>query len=161
MAKTLVLYYSATGTTKRVAEQIVQKLNADIAEIHPVKPYTNADLDWNDPQSRSTVEQHDHNSRVPVKDDFPDLASYDNVIIGHPIWWGIPPRLIPATLDQLDLNGKHLATFATSGGSGYGRSQTQVERTIKENNYDTVMNQGAVLSGGTDVDNWLKSLDLA
>lgn len=161
MAKTLVLYYSATGTTKRVAEEIMKKLNADIAEIHPLKPYTNADLDWNDPQSRSSVEQHNHDSRVPIKDDLPDLANYDNVIIGHPIWWGIPPRFIPATIDQLDLNGKHLATFATSGGSGYGRSQTQIQRSVDENNYDVTLNKGTVLRGGADVDNWLNSLDLA
>ena len=102
MTKTLVLYYSATNTTKNIAEQVAQKLNADLAEIHPVKPYTDADLNWHDENSRTTIEQHQHDSRVDIKDDLPDLSGYTNVIIGHPIWWGIPPRLISATIDHLE-----------------------------------------------------------
>ncbi len=159
MAKTLVLYYSATNTTKRIAEEVAQQLSADIYPIHPQQPYTDADLDWNDPQSRTSIEQHQHDSRVPITEDLPDTANYDNVIIGHPIWWGIPPRLISATIDQLDLNGKNLATFATSGGSGYGRSQSYVERAVKENNYDVHVNQGAVLSNPRQVKSWLAKLN--
>lgn len=121
MPKTLVLYYSATDTTKNVAQVIANTLNADIAEIHAKQPYTSADLDWHDPQSRTSIEQHQHNSRVEINDDLPDISNYDNVIIGHPIWWGIPPRLITTVIDKIDLNGKNLASFATSGGSGYER----------------------------------------
>ena len=124
MAKTIVLYYSATGTTKKAAEEVAKQLGADIAAIHPVKPYTATDLNWHDQSTRATVEQkQEHDGRVPIKDDLPDMAQYDNVIIGHPIWWGIPPRLIAATIDKLDLNGKVLATFGTSSSSGYDRSQ--------------------------------------
>ncbi len=94
MAETLVLYYSATNTTKKIAEQVAQKLNADIVEIHPAQPYTAADLNWHDESSRTTVEQHEHNSRVDIKDDLPDITNYDNIVIGHPIWWAIPPRMI-------------------------------------------------------------------
>ena len=94
MPKTLVLYYSATDTTKNVAQVIANKLNADIAEIHAKQPYTSADLDWHDPQSRTSIEQHQHNSRVEINDDLSDISNYDNIIIGHPIWWGIPPCLI-------------------------------------------------------------------
>ena len=132
MTNTLVLYYSATGTTKKVAEQIAQKLNADIAEIHPVKPYTTEDLNWHDETTRATVEQQqEHDGRVPVKDDFPSLDNYDNIIIGHPVWWGIPPRLIADTIDKLNLNGKNLATFGTSSSTNYSRSQSNIERTMK------------------------------
>ena len=160
MANTLVLYYSATGTTKKVAEEIAQKLNADIAEIHPVKPYSNEDLNWHDESTRATVEQkQEHDGRVPIKDDLPSLDNYDNVMIGHPIWWGIPPRLIAATIDKLALNGKNLATFGTSSSTGYDRAQSNIERTIKENNYEDKINRGDVLSSQSAIDNWLASLN--
>ena len=160
MANTLVLYYSATGTTKKVAEEIAQKLNADIAEIHPVKPYSNEDLNWHDESTRATVEQkQEHDGRVPIKDDLPSLNNYDNVMIGHPIWWGIPPRLIAATIDKLALNGKNLATFGTSSSTGYDRAQSNIERTIKENNYEVKLNWGDILNSQSAIDNWLASLN--
>ncbi len=159
MAKTLVLYYSATNTTKKIAKKVSQKLNADIAEIHAVQPYTAADLDWHDSNSRTSIEQHQHNSRVTVKDDLPDIAAYDNIVIGHPIWWAIPPRMIADLVDKLDLNGKNLAMFATSGGTNYDRSQSFIERTVKENNYDTHINQGAVLNNAGQIDAWVDTLN--
>lgn len=159
MPKTLVLYYSATDTTKNVAQVIANILNADIAEIHAKQPYTSADLDWHDPQSRTSIEQHQHNSRVEINDDLPDISNYDNVIIGHPIWWGIPPRLITTAIDKLDLNGKNLASFATSGGSGYERSQSNIERTLRENNYNATINQGAVLNSRRQIEAWVKTLN--
>ncbi|WP_057741610.1 flavodoxin [Limosilactobacillus secaliphilus] len=159
MANTLVLYYSATGTTEKMAKLVAQKLGADIQAIHPVQPYTKDDLNWRDKSSRATTEQHEHDSRVPVKDDFPDLSGYDNIIIAHPIWWGIPPRMIVDVIDKLDLNGKNLASFATSGGSDYERSQSLIQRTVDENHYDVHVNQGAVLNSTADVDPWLKSLN--
>ena len=110
------------------------------------QPYTSADLDWHDPQSRTSIEQHQRNSRVEINDDLPNISNYDNVIIGHPIWWGIPPRLITTVIDKLDLNDKNLASFATSGGSGYERSQSNIERTLRENTYNATINQGAVLN---------------
>ncbi|WP_283594506.1 flavodoxin [Limosilactobacillus galli] len=161
MAKTIVLYYSATGTTKKAAEEVAKQLGADIAAIHPVKPYTATDLNWHDQSTRATVEQkQEHDGRVPIKDDLPDMAQYDNVIIGHPIWWGIPPRLIAATIDKLDLNGKVLATFGTSSSSGYDRSQSNVARTVKENGYQLALQQGAVLNSPAALNNWVKSLQL-
>ncbi len=161
MAKTIVLYYSATGTTKKAAEEVAKQLGADIAAIHPVKPYTATDLNWHDQSTRATVEQkQEHDGRVPIKDDLPDMAQYDNVIIGHPIWWGIPPRLIAATIDKLDLNGKVLATFGTSSSSGYDRSQSNVARTVKENGYQLALQQGAVLNSPAALNEWVKSLQL-
>ena len=162
MASKVVFYFCATGTTKKVAEKVAEKLNADIAEIHPVTPYTDEDLNWHDESTRATVEQkQEHDGRVPIKSDLPALDSYDNVVIGHPIWWGIPPRLIAATIDALNLNGKHLATFGTSSSTGYTRAQSNIERTIKENNYDVKLNKGNVLNSQSAIDSWLNSLSLA
>ena len=160
MAKTIVLYYSATGTTKKAAEEVAKQLGADIAAIHPVKPYTATDLNWHDQSTRATVEQkQEHDGRVPIKDDLPDMAQYDNVIIGHPIWWGIPPRLIAATIDKLDLHGKILATFGTSSSSGYHRSQSNVARTVKENAYQLALQQATVLNSPAALNDWVKSLE--
>lgn len=161
MSKTLVLYYSATGTTKKMAEYLAQKLDADIHEVQAAQPYTSTDLNWHDASTRATVEQHQHDSRVAIKDDLPDLADYDNVVIGHPIWWGIPPRLIASLIDHLDLNGKTVALFATSGGSNYDRSQSFVERTVKENGYSVKVNQGAILNSTSQADAWLAQQKLA
>lgn len=161
MAKNLVLYYSATGTTKAVAEKVAQQLGADMAEIHPITPYSSADLNWHDNKSRTSIEQHEHNSRVEVVDDFPDLSNYENILIGHPIWWAIPPRMINATIDTLDLNGKTLTGFATSGGSSYDRSQSNLARTVEQNGYDLTLNQGAILSNNDrQISIWLNSLTL-
>ena len=159
MAKTLVLYYSATNTTKNIAEQVAQKLNADSAEFHAAQPYTAADLNWHDSKSRTSIEQHQHDSRVAVKDDLPDIQSYDNIVIGHPIWWAIPPRMIADVIDKLDLNGKNLAMFATSGGTSYDRSQSFIERSVRENNYDTQVNQGAILNSPRQIDAWIDRLN--
>jgi flavodoxin len=161
MEKTLVLYYSATNTTKRIAKEVAQKLDADIAEIHAAQPYTAADLDWNDSNSRTSIEQHAHDTRVAIKDDLPDVRNYDNIIIGHPIWWGVPPRMFADLMDKINLNGKHLAMFATSGGTGYGRSQSFIERAIEKNNYDVVVNKGAVLNNSHQISSWLNGLKLA
>lgn len=159
MAKTLVLYYSATNTTKKIAKEIAKSLNADIAEIHPAQPYTAADLDWHDDKSRTSIEQHEHKSRVAIKDDLPDITDYDNIVIGHPIWWGIPPRMISSVIDNLDLDGKNLALFATSGGSSYDRSQTNIERAVQENCYQTNINQGRILNQSSAILGWIDSLN--
>lgn len=159
MAKTIVFYFSATATTKQRAEKIAQRLSADIYELQAAQPYTAADLDWHDSQARTTIEQHQHDSRVAVKDDLPDISDYDNVLIGFPIWWGIPPRLIDDAIDHLNLNGKKLAGFATSGGSTFDRSQSNLERTVKENGYDTEVLPGDVLNSDSRMDAWLKRLD--
>lgn len=160
MAKTLVLYFSATGTTKRVAELIAQKTDADLAVIHPEQPYTSADLDWHDSNSRTSVEQHEHNSRVAIKDDLPDLSNYDNVLIGSPIWWGIPPRMIASVIDHLNFNGQTLAGFATSGGSDYSRAQSFVSRALSENGGKADLKSGRVLSNSHDIDQWLKEIGI-
>lgn len=161
MSKTLVLYFSATGTTKRIAELVAHKTDAQLAAIHPVTPYTSADLNWHDNNSRTSVEQHQHDSRVAVKVDWPDVSQFDNVLIGSPIWWGIPPRMIASVVDHLNLNGQTLAGFATSGGSGYTRAQNFLSRAVKENGGQADLKVGRVLSSVADIDRWLADLGLA
>lgn len=162
MTKTLILYFSPQGHTKRYVDVVAKKLNADVHEIKPAKPYTAEDLNWHDETTRATVEQKQmHDGRVEIVDDLPDAKDYDTIILAHPIWWGIPPRLIAATIDHLDLNGKTLAMFATSGGSNYSWSQSNIERTVKENNYqDVTIKQGTVLNSRGQIDQWLKKNDL-
>lgn len=106
MATTLVLYFSTSGTTKRMAQTIANLTGADLHEIKAPDPYTQADLDWHDPQSRTSIEQHEHQGHVACVNDFPALDQYDTIIIGHPIWWGIPPRLIANAIDQLPLDAR-------------------------------------------------------
>ena len=119
MAKTIILYFSKTGTTEKVAEVIASKLGADVYQIVEAVPYTNADLNWNNPTSRANIEQGDESARPAYKGELPDLTSYDQVIIGHPSWWGWPPRIIQTVMENLNLAGKRVASFATSGGSTY------------------------------------------
>lgn len=98
-----------------MAQTIANLTRADLHEIKSQAPYTQAGLNWHDPQSRTSIEQHEHHGRVACVNDFPSLDHYDTIIIVHPIWWGIPPRLVANAIDQLPLDGKTLATFATLG----------------------------------------------
>ena len=91
----------------------------------------------------------------------PDISNYRNIVIGHPIWWAIPPRIISTVIHNLDLNGKNLALFTTSGGTNYDRAKSLIERTIKDNNYDVNVNRGEVLNSSSQVDKWINSLNLA
>lgn len=126
--KTLVAYFSATGTTQRVAQQLADATGADLFEIAPEKPYTAADLDWTNKQSRSTVEMQDTTSRPAIKTKASDISRYDTVFIGFPIWWYTAPTIINTFLEQNDLQGKTLALFATSGGSTPQKALEQLRR---------------------------------
>ena len=124
----LVVYFSATGTTKGVAEKLAQGLNADLYEIIPEQPYTDADLNYNNSKSRTSIETNDPACRPAIAGELPDLAAYDTVIIGYPIWWGDTPRIVSNFVEQVDLTGKTLAVFFTSGGSGLGNSMRHLEQ---------------------------------
>lgn len=115
--KTLVAYFSAEGTTKRVAEAIAETLGADIFEIKPEIPYSSRDLNWMDKRSRSSVEMNDPSSRPAMKEDI-DISAYDNILLGFPIWWYVEPHIVDTFLEGHDFAGKTLIPFATSGGSG-------------------------------------------
>ena len=116
-SKILVAYFSATGTTKHVAEELAQVMDATLFEITPETPYTSADLDWRNENSRSSVEMHDATSRPAIKDKVKDIEKYDVVFIGYPIWWYVAPTIINTFIDENNLSGKRIISFATSGGS--------------------------------------------
>ena len=115
--KILVAYFSATGTTKAVAEDLAKVMDATLFEIEPTEPYTAADLDWRDDNSRSSVEMHDLSSRPAVRNKVEDMAQYDVVFLGYPIWWYIAPTIINTFIDENNLDSKKVYCFATSGGS--------------------------------------------
>lgn len=127
MSKKLVAYFSASGITKKAAEKLAKEQAADLFEIRPVQPYTDADLNWNNSQSRSSVEMKDSSSRVEIAVRVPDMAGYDEIFLGFPIWWGVAPHIINSFLEDYDLTGKTIMPFATSGGSGYGRSNEELK----------------------------------
>ena len=117
MSKTLVVYFSATGTTKAAAQKLAKEFNADLYEIIPEQPYTAADLDWRDKSSRSTIEMKDKSSRPAIKGMCDNIADYDTVWIGFPVWWYTAPTIVNTFIEAHDLSGKVLNVFATSGGS--------------------------------------------
>lgn len=115
--KTLVAYFSATGTTKAVAERLAKAAKADLYEITPEQLYTDADLDWRNKESRSSVEMQNLNSRPKIKGSVENIDQYDKIYIGFPIWWYTCPTIINTFIESYDLNGKTLIPFATSGSS--------------------------------------------
>ena len=126
--KVLVAYFSATGTTKGVAEHIANGLNADIYEIVPEDPYTDADLNYNDNNSRTTIEMNDPNARPAISGSVENMAQYDIIFVGYPIWWGEAPRIVSTFMESYDFSGKTIVPFCTSGGSGIGSSASNLER---------------------------------
>ena len=115
--KALVVYFSATGTTKGVAERLSAAIGADLFEIKPAQPYTAADLNWRDKKSRSTLEMTDKSSRPAIKGKCENIADYETVWIGFPVWWYTAPTIVNTFIEAHDLSGKVLNVFATSGGS--------------------------------------------
>ena len=128
MKKTLVAYFSATGTTKRAAEKLAKEQNADLFEITPEQPYTAADLDWTNKQSRSSLEMKDKSSRPAIKGTCANIADYDTVWIGFPVWWYTAPTIVNTFIEAHDLSGKVLNVFATSGGSDVKGSATDLKK---------------------------------
>ena len=127
-SKVLVVYFSATGTTEDVAEHIANGLNADIYEIVPEDPYTDADLNYNDNNSRTTIEMNDPDARPAISGSVEDMEQYTTVFIGYPIWWGDAPRIISTFMESYDFSSKTIVPFCTSGGSGIGSSASNLEQ---------------------------------
>ena len=127
MSKKLVAYFSASGTTKRIAEMVAEAAGADLYEIEPTVPYTKADLNWMDKTSRSSVEMKDKTSRPEIKPTDAKAADYDEILIGFPIWWYVAPTIIHTFLEKYDFTGKKIVLFATSGGSGFGNTVKELE----------------------------------
>lgn len=128
MSKKLTAYFSASGVTKRYAEKIAKLTGSDLFEIKPEEPYTNADLNWQNPNSRSSVEMKNPNSRPKIAEVLPDMEKYDTVFVGFPIWWYVAPTIINTFLESYDFSGKTIVPFATSGGSGMGRTVEVLEK---------------------------------
>ena len=127
MSKTLVAYFSASGVTARAAKQIAEAVGADLYEIRPAEPYTSADLNWMDQSSRSTREMNDPACRPAIGSPVENMAQYDTVFVGFPIWWGVEPRVVDTFLESRDLTGKTVIPFATSGGSGMPYAQRHLQ----------------------------------
>ncbi len=125
--KVLVVYFSATGTTKGVAEKIAKLTGADLYEIVPAEPYSDADLNWNDSKSRTTKEQNDKTVRPEIAGEKVDLSAYRTVYIGFPIWWGEEPRIMDTFAESYEFDGITLVPFCTSSSSGIGRSGKNME----------------------------------
>ena len=126
MSKTLVAYFSASGVTKRVAEKLAAVTGSDLYEIEPAVPYTRDDLNWQDKRSRSSVEMNDPSSRPALADQGADIAGYDRIFLGFPIWWYTAPHIIRTFLESYDFAGKNIILFATSGGSGLGKIASEL-----------------------------------
>ena len=152
--KVAVVYFSATGTTKTVAEYIKDAANADIFEIVPKQKYSNTDLNWNDNSSRSTKEQNDKNARPEIQNNI-DVSSYDVIFIGYPIWWGDTPRIIQTFMEGHDLKGKTMIPFCTSGGTGISTS----ENTLKAYSGINWISGKRLTTSQSEVTNWVKSLN--
>lgn len=120
--KKLVAYFSATGTTRKAAERLAKAVGADLFEIKPAVPYTHADLNWHNSHSRSSVEMNDPASRPEIAERFDRMDEYDVVYIGFPIWWYVAPTIINTFVESYDFSGKTILPFATSGGSGMGKT---------------------------------------
>ena len=121
--KILVAYFSASGVTARVAKTLAEAADADLFEIKPAVPYTSADLNWMDKNSRSSVEMRDPQSRPQIADSVANMDDYRTVFIGFPIWWYVAPTIINTFLESYDFSGKTIILFATSGGSGLGKTE--------------------------------------
>ena len=124
----LVAYFSATGTTARAAEKLANVTGGELYAITPAKSYTSTDLDWNDKQSRSSVEMNDPKARPAIKSQKGKIADYDVVFIGYPIWWGLAPRIVNTFIESHDLKGRTVIPFATSGGSGIANSVAELQK---------------------------------
>ena len=146
MSKKLVAYFSVSGTTKKAAERLAKAAGADLFEIKPTIPYTSADLNWMDKKSRSSVEMSDPSSRPEIAEELPHLADYDTVFLGFPIWWYVAPHIINTFVESYDFTGKILVPFATSGGSGMGRTVDELQKLCPNANWKA----GKMVNGISD-----------
>lgn len=127
MSKTLVAYFSASGVTAAAAKKLAEAIGADLYEIKPEVPYTKADLDWMDKTARSTIEMNDPSSRPAIAGKLDNIDAYSTIFVGFPIWWYVAPTIINTFLESYDLTGKKIVPFATSGGSGMGKTNERLQ----------------------------------
>ena len=158
--KILVAYFSAGGVTRRIAEALADAADADIYEIRPQVPYTAADLDWRDKNSRSTIEMADKASRPAIVETDANVAAYDAVFVGFPIWWYVAPTIVNTFLERYDFAGKTVVPFATSGSSGFGETASGLKASVA---LSAVFKEGKMLNGKPSKESlaaWVESLGL-
>ena len=148
MNKKLVAYFSASGTTAKVAKALAEAAGADLYEIKPQAPYTRADLNWMDKSARSTVEMNDRSSRPAIVTGDVDVSGYDTILLGFPIWWYVAPTIINTFLEAYDFSGKTIVLFATSGGSGFGEAVAGLRKSAP----GAAIKEGKLLNGRQTAD---------
>ena len=154
--KSLVTYFSASGVTKKVAEKLAEAAGADLFEIKPEVAYTEADLNWMDKKSRSSIEMNDKSFRPAIAEKCNNMADYDVVYIGFPIWWYVAPTIINTFLENYDFSGKRIVLFATSGGSGFGNTIKELKPSVA----DAEIVEGKILNRASDdqLKDWIAGL---
>ena len=150
----LIAYFSASGVTAGAAAKLAEAVGGVLYEIKPEVPYTAADLDWRDTQSRSTLEMKDPSCRPAMIKDAPDMTAFDTIYLGFPIWWYTAPRIVQTFLETHDFSGKRIVLFATSGGSGLGKTATDLKPSVSAS---AVITEGGIIRGNTtaeELKNW-------
>ena len=159
MSKKLVAYFSASGVTAKVAQTLAEAIDADIFEIAPKVPYTEADLNWMDKKARSTIEMNDPSSRPEIESKRDNMSEYTTIFVGFPIWWYVAPTIINTFLESYDLTGKTIVPFATSGGSGMGKTNERLAPSCK----GAKLMEGKVFKGNVghqELAAWIEGLGL-
>ena len=157
MSKTLVAFFSASGVTRQVAQKLAAAAQADLYEIKPAVPYTQADLNWRDKSSRSSVEMQNLAIRPQLADTDAKIEQYDRILLGYPIWWYMAPTIINTFLESYDFSGKRIILFATSGGSGFGKSVKELSPSCP----NAMIREGRMLNGNPseqELRQWVESL---
>ena len=157
MSKTLVAFFSASGVTRQVAQKLAAAAQADLYEIKPAIPYTQADLNWRDKSSRSSVEMKNLAIRPQLADTDAKIEQYDRILLGYPIWWYMAPTIINTFLESYDFSGKSIILFATSGGSGFGKSVEELSPSCP----NAMIREGRMLNGNPseqELRQWVESL---
>lgn len=161
MSKTLVAFFSASGSTKGVAEKLANVVGGDLYEIEPEKPYTAEDLDWTNPKSRSSIEMKENRSfRPPIKGKVDNIEDYDTIYIGFPIWWYVAPTIVNTFLESYDFSGKTIIPFATSGSSGMGNTVNELKPSCSD---DTTFIEGERFPASVSEDklrSWVDKLNI-
>ncbi len=157
MSKKLVAYFSASGVTANTAKTLAKAADADLYEIKPETPYTKEDLNWRNPLARSTKEMKDKSSRPALADTDANIAEYDTIFVGFPIWWYVAPTIINTFLEAYDFSGKKIILFATSGGSGFGKAVSGLQPSTP----NAEITEGKILNGRpseSELKAWVDSL---
>lgn len=156
MSKKLIAYFSAGGVTAKAAKELAEAGNAELYEIRPEVPYTSEDLDWTNKKSRSSLEMNDLSSRPALADTSADIAGHDVIFVGFPVWWYTAPSIIKTFLEAYDFSGKVIIPFATSGGSGLGKTAKTLQETVPS----ATVKEGKLLNGKistAELKKWVES----